>query len=237
MTMDVLQRKEQIEGARRELRDRGLCALSSAPRALLRKLRLDPSPSVGDVVKSWDILKTVKFIEAHVDKSRAVLDIGAYASEILISLHRLGYSNLTGVDLNPALHAMPHSDMIKYEVADFMRTPFADGSFDVITSISVIEHGFQGERLLSEMSRLLRRDGYFIASFDYWPEKIDTTGKTFFGMEWTIFSRQEIQKLIGLAGSFGMIPVGELQYSSNERPIDCAGESYTFGWLVLRKTG
>jgi SAM-dependent methyltransferase len=60
-----------------------------------------------------------------------------------------------------------------------MHTPFEDRSFSCITSISVIEHGFDGSRLVREVSRLLVRGGYFIASFDCWPEKIDSSGNYF----------------------------------------------------------
>ena len=127
--------------------------------------------TVGDVIKSWDVLKTANFLRDRLPPETPVLDIGAYASEILSVLHRMKYSNLTGVDLNPRIKEMPFADHIRYEVADFMATPFPDGSFGAITAISVIEHGFQSERLLREISRLLRPGGYFIASFDYWPEK------------------------------------------------------------------
>ncbi len=37
---------------------------------------------VGDELKSWDVLKTVQFLQKNVGKNSSVLDIGAYASEI-----------------------------------------------------------------------------------------------------------------------------------------------------------
>jgi SAM-dependent methyltransferase len=117
-----------------------------------------------------------------------------------------------------------------------MQTPFADATFKAITSISVIEHGFDAQALLKEMSRLLQPGGYFIASFDYWPEKIDTTGIEFFGMDWLIFSRQEVADFIGQAAEYGLVPDGELHYAGQETPIECAGKKYTFGWLALKKT-
>ena len=96
-------------------------------------------------------------------------------------------------------------------------------------------HGYGGQALLKEMSRLLQQGGYFIASFDYWPEKIDTTGIKSFGMDWKIFSRQDVADFIGQAAGFGLVPVGELHYDGQETPIECGGKKYTFGWLVLKK--
>jgi len=171
-----------------------------------------------------------------VPKKAPVADIGCYASEVLVSLLRLGYTSLTGIDLNPRLAEMPHADAIRYEVSDFMKTSFQDGAFQAITSISVIEHGFRPGALLAEMSRLLKSGGFFIASFDYWPDKIDTTGITFFDMDWLIFSRADVEQFISRAAEFGLRPVGELQFLAKDKVINCAGREYTFATLVLRKS-
>jgi SAM-dependent methyltransferase len=232
--MKVLQHKEQIKVARAELVRRGLSALDSRGRQLLRRFALDSTPNVGDEVKSWDVLSTVQFLEGHVGKDQPVLDIGAYASEVLVALHRLGYTRLAGVDLNPRLQDSPHADVIRYEVADFTHTPFESRSQAAITSISVIEHGFHSARLLTEISRLLRPGGYFVASFDYWPAKIDTAGKKFFDMDWLIFSQAEVEAFIAEAREYGLTPCGPIEPQASDRTIKCAGEEYTFGWLVLQ---
>jgi SAM-dependent methyltransferase len=130
---------------------------------------------------------------------------------------------------------MPYQGRIRYEVSDFKHTPFSDASFKAITSISVIEHGFEAEPLLKEISRLLMPGGHFIASFDYWPEKIDTSTTKFFDMDWIIFSKQDVDALLGVAARFGLHPVGPLNCTAGDRVIDCAGKQYTFGMLVLRK--
>lgn len=143
---------------------------------------------------------------------------------------------MSGVDLNPGVRRMPHSDVIRYEVADFMRTPFGDGSFDAVTSISVIEHGFDPQRLLAEISRLLRPGGYFLSSFDYWPEKVDTTGVRIFGMDWTIFSRGEVLDFLSVARGYALQPDGDLDLDAGDKVIHWGGKEYTFGWLALRKT-
>jgi len=235
MTMEVLLTKQQITTARQTLLEKGISALDSPTRGLLRSLRLVRSVPVGDDQKSWDVLAAIEFLERHVGRDEPIADIGCFASEVLISLHKLGYTRLTGIDLNPRLADMPYSDAIRYEVSDFMKTPFPDGSFKAITSISVIEHGFRPEALLSEMSRLLQPGGYFVSSFDYWPDKIDTTGTTFFGMDWLIFSRQDVERFIELAASFGLAPTGPLEFASKDKVISCAGKDYTFATLVLRK--
>lgn len=237
MTMSVLQHKAQIASARAKLGRRGLSALDSPVYRTLSRLRLRSRPVIGDRVKSWDVLNSVEFIERNVPKGGAILDIGAYASEILSVLFRLGYRDLTGVDLNPQLKKSPHAEFIRYEVCNFMQTPFADAMFDAMTSISVIEHGLESERLLREASRLLKPGGFFIASFDYWPEKIDTRGQQFFGLDWLIFSAEDVKAFVSEARSFGLSPYGPMNLDAAEQPIECGSHRYTFGWLVLRKSG
>lgn len=235
--MEVLKTKSQIVKARQELKRKGASSIMSPIRSFLHRYGLVKGVLLGDKIKSWDVLETLNFIEKHVQKNEPILDIGCYASEVIVALHKIGYNNLTGADLNPDLNKMPYQGAIHYEVTNFMQTQFADGSFKAITAISVIEHGFDGPALLKEMSRLLQPEGYFIASFDYWPEKIDTTGIKFFGMDWKIFSKQDVTEFIELAENYGLAPVAELHFDGQDTPIECGGKKYTFGWLALKKTG
>ena len=235
MSMEILQHKSQISESRLELLRKGASIIDSPFQSLLRKIGLLRGVAVGDLVKSWDVLSTVNFIEQYVKKDEPILDIGCYASEIIVALHKLGYSDLTGADLNANLNKMPYQKYIRYEISDFMRTNFTDASFQAITSISVIEHGFDGPSLLKEMSRLLKPGGYFIASFDYWPGKINTSGIKFFGMEWKIFSKDEIMDFINQSANYGLFPAGRMAYDGKDRPIDWGGKQYTFAWLVLKK--
>ena len=235
MTMNVLLTRNQITEARQSMEHRRISALDSPFGSVMRRLRLIKGVAVGDELKSWDVMRALEFIEKHVDKFEPIADIGCYASEVLISLHKLGYTKLTGIDLNSKVHEMPYSTAIHYEVSDFKKTPFPNEAFKAITSISVIEHGFDPEALLAEISRLLKPGGFFVASFDYWPEKINTAGTTFFGMDWLIFSRADVERFIALAADFGLQPTGALEFAAQDRVVKCAGKQYTFAVLILQK--
>jgi SAM-dependent methyltransferase len=200
-------------------------------------MRLLTRQQIGDAVKSWDVLQTADFAVKYVTRNEPILDIGAFASEIPIVLHRLGFTNLSGVDLNPAVRSMPYADKIRYSVSDFLKTPFASDSFSLITAISVIEHGYRPRALFEEVGRLLRSGGYFVASFDYWPEKISTEGIQMFGMDWRIFSKSEVEELINTARSYGLSPHGATSLDADQKPITFFNRSYTFAWLALQKAG
>ncbi|MDE3022532.1 MAG: class I SAM-dependent methyltransferase [Pseudomonadota bacterium] len=233
--MEVLKNRSQIADARQILKKKGVSSIESITYSFLRRFGLKHRVVLGDYLKSWDVSETLGFIERNIKKNEPILDIGCYASEIIVALYKLGYTNLTGADLNAALKEMPYQNAIHYEVCNFMKTPFLDASFKVITSISVIEHGFDEHALLKEISRLLQLTGYFIASFDYWSEKIDTNEIQFFGMDWKIFSKQEIEDFVEQAAKYKLVPVGDFHYECQDAPIECSGKKYTFGWIVFKK--
>jgi len=235
MCIEVLRSRAQIQEARTELERRALSFTSPWWKDFGRKVGLSKAIGLGDELKSWDVLKTLHFIEKNVPPNAPILDIGAFASELPSILHTINYSNLAGIDLNPDIKRMPHAGAIRYEVSDFVHTQFAGESFQVITAISVIEHGFRSPQLLAEVSRLLLPGGYFIASFDYWPDKVDTKGVSFFGMDWTIFSEQEVREFLKQAQSYNLNPFGQFDLTGGDKPIKCANKEYTFAWMVLQK--
>lgn len=233
--MKTLQTKAQIASARKALELKGLSFTESLAFKALRRFGLIKRVALGDYLKSWDVLESVQFLTQKLDQSEPILDIGAYSSEIIVALHKLGFKNLTGADLNPNLPRMPFNTEIRYEVTDFMKTSFPSNSFRAITAISVIEHGYDEGRLFSEVSRLLVPGGYFIASFDYWPEKIDTSGISIFGLDWKIFSLKEIDCMIETAERFDLYTDNKLQPECGDRPIEFESRKYTFGWIVFNK--
>jgi SAM-dependent methyltransferase len=233
--LEVLQNNAQIKASRDAMERHGRSVLEGRLAKLMRRLGLAKGLPVGDIVKSWDVARTLDYINTHLPKDARILDLGAYCSEVPVSLANMGFTGVHGVDLNPNVTAMPHAGRVQYSVSDFMNTPFTPASFDAVTAISVIEHGYEPERLFAELGRLLRPAGYFIASFDYWPEKIDTGNTRFFDMTWLIFSEQDVMAMLEVAKRHGLSPAGNLHPQSAERAIHCMGYDYTFGWLVLRK--
>lgn len=233
--LKILKYKNQIEFARRIMKTKGISCVESISRRILRKMHISHHLPVGDLIKSWDVLETINLIEEKKPRSSFILDIGAYCSELPVSLGRLGYSNVYAIDLNPNIKKMPLAGRIKYEIGNFMSTPFASEMFDVVTSISVIEHGYDPEKLFREVSRILKPGGEFIASFDYWPDKIDTGNTKFFGMSWLIFSKTDVADMLNAAARFGLEPAGEIDPTAADRTIHCLGYDYTFAWIVLRK--
>ena len=237
MTVRVLQSKSEIAEARRSLRVRGVSCLRPVPLPLrvLRRLGFASRAAIGDRLKSWDVALTARFVDDHVPHSAKILDLGAYSSELPYVLHASGYTSLHGIDFDPRLATMPLQEAVHFIRGDFHHAPLRDGSIDAITSISVIEHGYSAEKLFGEASRLLRPGGYFLASCDYWPEKIDTTDVTLFGVSWTIFSRDEILAMIDAARGFDLHPTGPIELDAGDRAIDWNGRNYTFAWLALQK--
>lgn len=234
--LEVLQTKDEFREARRALRVGRRSALEPPLLRALRKLRVVPGLPVGEYNKSWDVARTLRLIEERLPKDAAILDLGAFCSEVPVSLAMMGYTGVHGIDLNPKVQEMPLASQIRYTIGDFNKCPFPDASFDAVTAISVIEHGYQPEKLLGQISRLLRPRGLFIASFDYWPRKIDTAQTKFFDLSWLIFSEDDFRSMLAVAARHGLHPLGEIRPQAKDRPVHCAGFDYTFAWTVLQKS-
>jgi len=135
MSLEVLAKSEDNTRARAEIRRRGLDFVTPWFAKVLHKTRVVRGVNVGLLKKSWDVLRTLQFIEQHVGKTTPILDLGAYASEILCSLYKMGFSDLTGIDLNPALTRMPYEENIKYVTGDFTPVSYTHLTLPTICSV------------------------------------------------------------------------------------------------------
>jgi SAM-dependent methyltransferase len=232
----VLLEQSQIAAATRELQEHGLLDPAPAPGAagrMVQRLLRRPDPAL--VLKTWDVQRSVDAFATRLDPSEAILDIGCFACDMLPALKRLGYHNLFGIDLNPAVQEMPDADVINYTVGDLLSTPWPDGHFAGISAISVIEHGVPDEELCREVGRLLRPGGVFVFTTDYWPQKIVTTERMF-ERDWRIFDETEIEALVATAESHNLYPAsdpGSAIRDIGSPPIHFADKDYTFLYGAL----
>ncbi len=231
----VLSSRRQIAEAQEALLEEGLLdELPHDPLARIKRRLHFPTAAtslIPDPIKSWDVRRVLEAIRQRCVPDDPVLDMGSIGSAIPPALHRLGYRQVHGIDLDPQVTRMAHRDAVQYRVGDMTATPYEDRSFAAITAISVIEHGFQPEPLLREVARLLKPGGFFFFSTDYWPEKIDTSSIRLFGMTWDIFSAEEIERFIADARTMGLSPASEPHaalHAVGDRPISYEGFQYTF---------
>lgn len=96
-------------------------------------------------------------------RERRVLDIGCGAGGMLAFLE--AYGRASGVDASAEA-----VDMARAQGGDVRRgalpddIPFADGTFDLITLLDVLEHVEEDARALDRIRRLLRPDGLLIVT-------------------------------------------------------------------------
>jgi SAM-dependent methyltransferase len=188
--------------------------------------------------KNWDHLAAVYAIVGACPRSGAILDAGAeFYSNVLPALYVCGYRRLYGINLSFTDKA--RRGPIEYLPGDITRTSFADGFFDAITCMSVIEHGVPLRPYFEEMLRLLKPGGILITSTDYFEEPIDTTGRMAHGAPVKVFSRREIEEMLKLAEECGFELTGPVELSCTERPIrwEVYDLDYTFLIFTLRKQG
>jgi len=116
-----------------------------------------------------------RVIHQEFDKGASLLHAGCGSGQVDADLHR--YVDVTAVDIspealkrysreNPQAHAVRHADICKL--------PFADGSFDGVYNLGVVEH-FEGEKLgllFSELARVTRPGGKVVT---FWPHKLATS--------------------------------------------------------------
>ena len=81
----------------------------------------------------------------------------------------------------------------------------------------------------------MKPGGVLFLSTDYWPDKIDTSGLTMFGVPWSIFSSHQATQFVEKAKLFGLRLDGPLILLAKNPVIDFLGRRYTFLALEFQK--
>lgn len=210
----VLSSWQEIEAATLEIKRQGL-------------------PLHLDIHKNWDHLLLYDDILTK-DKQSSIVDLGCGECCTLNFLAALGFKNLYGIDLKIEANADTAYSLYQDNLT---QTRFGSNFFDIVVSISVIEHGVELPAFFTEVSRLLKPDGLLFLTTDYWEEHlvIDSSIRPF-GLEWKVFCQADIERLIILAEENNLV----LERNGNipicsDKPIAWYNHNYTFISLVFRK--
>lgn len=179
-------------------------------------------------------------------ESRSVLDI-ACGTGYGLGFLKSAAARVTGVDidLEAAKEAKSECDeRTSVLLGDGSALPFADESFDAITSFETLEHLHKRKQFLSELKRVLRKNGLLILStpnanytkpvngkpsnpfhvVEYTPEELENELQSYFALD----------QLLGqvLRPDFGIPPFYDAQL---RLPKDLSTRSRLFAWKVLNK--
>lgn len=188
--------------------------------------------------KNWDFLHAFRLILQRSRKQDVVVDLGSGTSSVILDwLHLYGYTQLYGCDLIAEPLRRGH---IQYSRQDLEKTSYADGFADVVTCLSVIEHGVNLPNLIKECRRLLKPGGLLILSTDYTCKTLDLTDvKDELGPV-HLFTSATMADLITLAESSGFKPFGLPDYACGEvgivRPnVPAIDGRYTFYFVGFER--
>jgi len=182
--------------------------------------------------KNWDSLIALKVITQNTNNSARILDAGGEINSlILLWLYQLGYSNLKC--LNLLFKKRMKRGKIEFIPGNLTKTPFSDNYFDIITCISVIEHGVGGLEYFKEMNRILKKGGILITSTDYWETKIETS-RTAFNQPIFIFDKDSVKDLLNDAYGLNFRLFGpELDLNCQDKVVNWKRFNLEYTFLVF----
>lgn len=122
------------------------------------------SHDLDSMVASCTTDELMPFVRAMVPAGGSILEAGAGSGRWVKALTDLGYAatgiELSAADVERSRTAWPH---IPYDHGNVEAMPYADGTFDALLSLGVIEHLFHGpEKAIAEMRRVLKPDGIML---------------------------------------------------------------------------
>jgi SAM-dependent methyltransferase/glycosyltransferase involved in cell wall biosynthesis len=193
-------------------------------------------PLAGHPAKNWDALGALDLILRVANPSSHILDAGAEKYSVILPwLSRYGFKNLLGINL--VFPETQRTGNILYEKGDITHTKYDTSTFDVVTCLSVIEHGVDLEKFFREMFRVIKENGYLIVSTDYWETPINTEGQHAYGVPIKVFCASEIEQLINIARKFNFELTANLNLGCNQKAVNWMPYdlNYTFIMLSFRK--
>lgn len=106
-----------------------------------------------------EVLKVIKPVNGY------VLDVGCHGGTFTkVILGKVGGSKIYGIDISnsaikEAKNKIPDGD---FRVGDVQKLPYNSKFFDAVFCLEVLEHVDSPEKVLAEIKRLLKKDGYAV---------------------------------------------------------------------------
>ena len=198
-------------------------------------MRKNHLPCHGMAYKNWDIWNIYNLVK-NMNRNIRILDFGCAGCFVLKLLNHLGFQNIYGIDLYESIQTFIFDELmsiLKYPNVKVIRgnglkSGFHDGFFDLVISLSVIEHNVNIEYFFKEMYRVLKPDGVLYLSTDYWGEKIVSEDKN------KVFSKIEIKDMLDFAESTGF-QVNKNIPKCKDKVVFANDKRYTFLSMVFKK--
>ena len=114
-----------------------------------------------DFSKNWDDEIFRQVIMSYIRPEHCILDLGAGAG-IVSQMNFKGLAKqVCGVDPDPRVKNNPYLDEGRMGLGE--EIPYPDATFDIVFADNVLEHIDSPDAVLSEISRVLKPGGYFLA--------------------------------------------------------------------------
>ena len=153
---------------------------------------------------------------------KKVLDLGCntgYGSRIL----KAAGADVTGVDVSPEAIAIARKKYgpagIEFLCTDGGRLPFAERSFDLVTSFQVIEHLVDQTQFLEEIQRVIKPGGRVILTTPNGPLRLHPGTRPWNPFHVREFSADELHRLlrgyfpkVEMLGLFAVKPLYSVEY-------------------------
>lgn len=114
----------------------------------------------------------VKFATRYIKDGDKVLELGSGIGTAAIILKRIKKIDLTATDISGKFIKFAKKkkagSQVHFEVQDSARLTYKDNTFDVVTSMGMLEHTLNPKSSIDEMLRVLKRNGRLIIVFPNW---------------------------------------------------------------------